>query len=75
LLAWGHLPHLVRAGKSVITLRLESPARYHVWALASSGKRLAELSVQAKDDKLQFTADVTGSTTEGARMLYEVALN
>jgi hypothetical protein len=74
LLAWGGLPHLVRAGKAEVTLRLESPKAYRVWVLAPSGKRLAEVPFQADNDTLRFTTDVAGDAASGARMLYEVAV-
>jgi hypothetical protein len=75
LLDWGRLPHLVRAGKAEVAIRLESPGQYHVWALAPGGKRLAELPVKTEASLLRFTADVAGDPAAGARMLYEVAVN
>jgi hypothetical protein len=33
LLDWGQLPHLVRAGKAEVRIRLPDPAAYRVWAL------------------------------------------
>jgi len=73
LLEWGHLPHLARAGKADLSIRLQSPARYQVWALAPSGKRLASVPVHAEKDSIQFTADVAADPANGARMVYEVA--
>jgi hypothetical protein len=72
LLDWGQLPHLVRAGKAEITLRLDAPEGYRVWALAPSGRRLAEVPVRVVGDALGFTADVAGDEANGARMIYEV---
>ncbi len=69
---WGRLPYLVRAGKAVVNIRVESPRKYHVWALGTGGKRLAQLPARADDDALSFTADVAGDPTTGARMIYEV---
>jgi len=74
LLDWGRLPHLVRAGKAEVSIRLESPNEYRVWALAPSGKRLAELPARLEGDALCFTADVAGDVAAGARMIYEVAV-
>ena len=71
LLDWGRLPHLVRTGKAVVALKRADAASLKVWALATSGKRLAEVPTTVADGCLQFTADVAGS--EGARMLYEIA--
>ena len=42
LLDWGKLPHLVRAGKAEVRLQLRDPQTYRVWALSTSGQRLAE---------------------------------
>ncbi len=74
LLDWGRLPHLVRAGKAEVSIRLESPKEYRVWALAPSGKRLAEVAAKADAYTLRFTADVAGDPAGGARMVYEVAV-
>jgi hypothetical protein len=72
LLEWGQMPHLVRAGKAAIALRLQTPQAYRVWALAPSGKRLAKADAQVEGDTLRFTADVAGDPSAGARLLYEV---
>ncbi|HYG33722.1 MAG TPA: hypothetical protein VEC99_02995, partial [Clostridia bacterium] len=74
LRAWGHLPHLVRAGKAEVSIRLKSAGRFHVWALAPSGKRLAQVPHRVEGGALVFTADVAGDPASGARMLYEIAL-
>jgi hypothetical protein len=73
LLDWGRLPHLVRAGKATVRLQVQEPSRYKVYALAPSGKRLAEVPA-AKDATgvLGFVVDVAGDRSNGARMLYEV---
>ena len=72
LLDWGSLPYLVRAGKAAVSVRLESPKRYRVWALSVSGKRLALVNSRIEGDSLCFTADVAGDRASGARMLYEI---
>jgi len=71
---WGRLPHLVRAGKAVVEIRLEAPGQYKVWALAPSGKRLAEVPARVVGDSLVFTADVAADPPAGARMIYEVTV-
>ena len=71
---WGRLPHLVRAGKADLSVRLENPGQYKVWALAPSGKRLAEVPARVTGVVLAFTADVAGDPPSGARMIYEVAV-
>lgn len=71
LLEWGKLPHLVRAGKAVVKVKHADAAKLKVWALATSGKRLAEVPATVADGCVQFTADVTGP--EGARMMYEIS--
>ncbi len=64
LLAWGRLPHLVRAGKAGLSIRLDNPAQYQVWALAPSGKRLAQVPAKIEDERLCFTADVAGDPAQ-----------
>jgi len=70
---WGRLPYLVRAGRSVINIRLHSPSKYRVWALGTGGKRLAQVPARVEGEALSFTADVAGNPAAGARMMYEVA--
>lgn len=74
LLDWGRLPHVVRAGKAEIAIGLGMPAKYRVWALATGGRRLAEIPATVEANTLRFTADVAGDPATGARMLYEVAV-
>ena len=72
LLEWGQMPHLVRAGKAVIALRLNTLRHYRVRVLTPGGKRLAKVDAQVEGGMLRFTADVAGDPSAGARMLYEV---
>ena len=74
LQSWGELPYLVRAGKATVSLRLGSPRGYRVWALATGGKRLAQVPSRIEGDAFCFTADVGGDPATGARMMYEVAV-
>ena len=74
LLDWGRLPHLVRAGQAEVSIRMDAPGRYRVWALATGGRRLAEVPARIEADALRFTADVAGGPANGARMMYEVAM-
>jgi hypothetical protein len=73
LLEWGRLPHLVRAGKAEVSIRLEAAARYSVWALTPGGKRLAQVPAKVEGNALCFTTDVASDPDSGARMLYEVS--
>ena len=70
LLRWGSYPPVVRAGQAKVSLALNAPASYEVWALDTAGRRLAKLPAAVTDARLAFTADVKGSA--GAQMLYEV---
>ena len=70
LLKWGTTPPIVRVGSADISIALDEPARYTVYALDTSGARLAPVPCRAEGGKLSFTASVRGP--EGARMLYEV---
>jgi len=74
LLNWGELPHLVRVGQAEIGLRLDHPARYQVWALAPSGRRLARIPTRVQANTLKFTVNVAGDADRGARMLYEIVV-
>lgn len=73
LLDWGRLPHLVRTGRAEVCLQLRDPGAYRVWALATSGKRLAEVPVRTTVGELSFTADVAGFGEHGAVLCYEIA--
>ena len=69
LLKWGSYPPVVRAGTAKVSLALNAPAGYDVWALDTTGRRVAQVPAAA-DGRLAFTADVKGAA--GAQMLYEV---
>ncbi len=73
LLQWGELPHLVRAGKAEVRLRVDQPSDYQVWALATSGKRLDVVPARVSEGQLVFTADVGAWEPHGAVLCYEVA--
>ncbi len=73
LLAWGKLPHLVRAGKAEVRLQLRDPARCRVWALSTAGRRLVEVPCRTTAGELNFTADVAGCGDHGAILCYEIA--
>ena len=72
LLDWGRMPHLVRAGEAEVSLTLNSPRKFHVWALSPGGRRLAEVPARVEAGSLVFTASVAGDAAAGARMLYEI---
>jgi len=72
LLEWGKLPHLVRAGKAVIEIKHESGGTLKVWALSTSGRRLAEVPSNFLNGVLTFTADVAADPAS-ARMTYEIS--
>jgi hypothetical protein len=74
LLDWGRLPHLVRAGQAEISIRLDTPKDYRVWALSAGGRRVEEVPAKADGDTLRFRADVAGDKENGARLLYEIAV-
>lgn len=71
LQAWGHLPHLVRAGRAVVALRLAAASQAKVYSLALTGKRLGEvtgLTQVAGTLSIPLSVSAEGK----ARMLYEV---
>lgn len=71
LLKWGRATPVVRKGTARVALAVAHPEKLSVWALETSGRRVAKLPVEVKGGRLCFTAAVQGA--EGARMLYEVA--
>lgn len=70
LLAWGRTPHLVRAGTATVTLQLREVQGARVWALATSGRRMAPVETEVRGGRLVVPLDVAGPA--GARMIYEV---
>jgi len=56
LFDWGGLPQLVRDVSTTITLALEQPAAYKVYALGLDGGRLASVETQVVGGALRFTA-------------------
>lgn len=73
LLDWGKLPHLVRAGRAEVRVALEDASQYRVWALATSGKRVALVPSRVDQGSLVFTANVSGFAEHGAVLSYEIA--
>jgi len=54
-------------------VQLRDPGAYRVWALSTSGQRLAEVPGRATDGELTFTADVGAFGDHGAVLCYEIA--
>ena len=48
-------------------------SQLHVWALSTSGSRVAEIPARVVDGALVFTADVACATDHGAILSYEIA--
>lgn len=71
LTAWGHLPHLVRAGSAEITVALATPKAYRVYALAATGKRVQEVKTTVTATGLQFLA-ATDRMPGTATLMYEI---
>ena len=71
LVKWGRLPHLMRAGRAEVTLRLSGAARPKVYALAADGSRRGEVESSFVDGALSFTAD-TARDRSDATFLYEI---
>ncbi len=70
LLAWGKMPHLVRAGTAKVQIEGENAGQWKVYSLSTSGQRIGEVPAEVDGNTLTFTCDVKGP--DGARMLYEV---
>lgn len=73
LLAWGHLPHLVRAGRAVVVLRLANASRAKVYALAVNGQRVGEVAATVNDGGM-LSIPLSVAALGQARMLYEVEI-
>lgn len=67
---WGRHPHLLRAGKADVSLRLKS-GRGRVYALDAEGTRKAEIPSRFADGWLHFPVDV-GCRSGEATFLYEI---
>jgi len=61
---------LVANGSARIALALDNPAAYAVWALATDGRRLAQVPASVEGGQLVFTASVDGAG--GTRIFYEI---
>ena len=72
LLAWGHLPHLMRNGVAHISLML-GKGDCRVYALSADGSRRKQVTSSIDNDgTLHFTANV-GDDPESATWLYEIS--
>ena len=70
LLAWGHLPHLMRAGKAKVSVRVAGTG-YAVYVLGTDGRRRRRAAADCRDGRLTFTADI-GAEPSTASYLYEI---
>jgi hypothetical protein len=73
LLAWGGLPHLVRAGGALIKLKIDKADTLGVWALSTGGRRVASIPCSAAGGVLEFGVAVAGDKENGARFMYEIS--
>ena len=71
LLKWGHLPHMMRAGRAEVELALSGAAKPAVYALNADGSRRGEVPAEWKGGKLRFTAD-TARDPDQATYVYEI---
>ena len=70
LLKWGK-GCLVESGAAEVSLRLDKPERYQVWALASDGERRFAMSRRVENGALCFTASTRGADGKGV-VQYEI---
>lgn len=71
LLKWGRLPHLMRAGRAEVSIRLEGDAVPRVYALRADGSRRCEVPSTWDGKTLAFVAD-TARDSSDATFLYEI---
>lgn len=58
---WGNLPLLVKIGTAKISLKLQSPGKYKVFAVDLSGRRMESVQTSVTTDgQLSFEADTFG---------------
>lgn len=67
----GRLPMLVRNGRAEISIALDAPERFTVYALSRSGRRLCKVPSRVDGGRLSFTAAVDRDPTS-ATFLYEI---
>lgn len=70
LLGWGDLPLLVKRVPATISLGLDDPAAYTIYALAPDGERLGQVPASSEGGRLTFTADP--GLFDGGCIYYEV---
>ena len=70
LLDWGHLPHLMRAGKASVRLAVPQ-GEWQVHVLAQSGARRRTVPCEWKDGRLAFVADIAADSAD-ASYIYEL---
>jgi len=70
LLAWGSQPHLMRAGRATVKIRLAAGA-WQVWTLTPGGRRRQVVPSTYADGQLTFVADVAADPA-CASYLYEI---
>ena len=71
LLKWGKLPHLMRAGRALVSIRLDGNAVPRVYALCADGSRRCEVPSSWDGKSLTFTAN-TARDASDATFLYEI---
>jgi len=79
LLDWGGLPHLARAGRAHVSLALDRPGAFKVYALSTSGRRFFSvpckvstgIGVGAAGGRIEFVADIA-IRPNAATFLYEI---
>ena len=70
LLAWGKLPHLMRCGRSEVSVGVRAGV-WKVYALGTSGRRRGEVPCRLSEGRLSFVADVARDR-ENATLFYEL---
>lgn len=71
LLKWGK-GCLVESGAAEVSLRVNEPHRYHVWALAANGERRFAVPCRVEKEALRFSVATRGADGKGV-MQYEVS--
>ena len=72
-LVQGTTPYLVRDGRATVSLALEEPERYEVYAVGLDGHRIGEIASSVAEGRLTFRMQTWSQVSAEPVLAYEVA--
>ena len=72
-LVQGTTPYLVRDGRATVSLALEEPERYEVYAVGLDGHRIGEIASSVAEGRLEFRVQTWSQVSAEPVLAYEVA--